>query len=193
MASTVRIVWMLAASAFVGGGVGLVWWPTSQTIAAVQSQAKALYDEADANEAEVRRAAELRALAKRMADDVRALSGQGSQSAVVAATLTLLNRETHNFKIEVRSIVPTTPAAKPDDRSLMGTPIEIDVRGHFRDLLAFVSDLPRHNVLIDVSDVNLDDDSDRSLKPVLNAKIHAIIFRYRGAEGEETQHASRAL
>lgn len=192
-ASTVRIVWMFTAVAFVGGGVGLVWWPTSQTIGAVQSQAKTLYDEANSDEVEVRHAVELRAIAKRMGDDVRALSGQGSRSAAMATTLALLNREAHGFKIDVRSVVPTAWAAKPDDRSLVGTPVEIDVRGQFRDLLAFVSDLPRHNVLIDVGDVNLDDDSGHSLKPILSAKIHATIFRYRDAEGEEMQRASRAL
>ncbi len=191
--SAVRIVWMLTAAIFLGGGVGIVWWPTAETITAIQSQAKALYDEANENEAAVRHAASLHALAKRMADDVRVLSGQSSQSAAVAATLALLNRETRDFKIDVRSIVPAITATPAASSSLSGTPIEIDVRGQFRDLLAFVSDLPRHNVLIDVSDVSLGDEDQRSLRPVLDARIHATVFRYRGIAGEEIKYASRTL
>jgi Tfp pilus assembly protein PilO len=197
----VRIIWMLGAAIFLGVGVGLVWWPTSQTISVLKSQAKSLYDEANQNEADVRHAAELHSLAKRVSDDVRLLSGQGSQSAVTAATLSLLNREARAFGIDVRSIVPApapspTPLARGQTTSnsaLDGNPVEIDIRGRFRDVLAFVADLPRHNVLIDVSDVNLADEGDRSVKPVLSAKIHAIVFRYRGIAEEETQHASGTL
>jgi Tfp pilus assembly protein PilO len=191
ISSMVRILWMLTAATFVGAGVGIVWWPSSQALAAMQSQAKALYDEANDNEAEIRHAAQLHALAKQVADDVRELSGRRSESAVMAATLTLLGTEARAFKIDVRSILPTaTPVASSP---LSGIPVEIDARGHFRELLAFVSDLPRHNVLIDVSDVSLDDDGDRTLSPVLSAKIHATLFRYRGTVGEEMEYASGAL
>jgi Tfp pilus assembly protein PilO len=152
-----------------------------------------LYDEANENEAEIRHAAQLHALAKRVTDDVRALSGRGSQSAAMAATLALLSGEARAFKIDVRSIVPTTAAPPVASSLLAGAPIEIDVRGHFRELLAFVSDLPRHNVLIDVSDVSLDDDGDGAPSPILSAKIHATLFRYRGNAGEEMEYASGAL
>ncbi len=198
MASGVRILWILTAAVFFGFGVGVVWWPTSQTIATIKTQAKNLYDEANQNEADIARAAQLRTVQKRVSDDVRKLSGQGSQSAVTAATLALLNRESRTHSIDVRSIVPTSgttaspspAAARRADSALVGTAIEIDVRGRFRDLLAFVSDLPRHDVLIDVSDINLVDRGDRSSKPVLGATVHATIFRYLYQEGREAQHAS---
>jgi Tfp pilus assembly protein PilO len=201
MSAGVRIVWMLAVAIFLGFGVGGVWWPTSQTIAALKTQAKSLYDEANQNEADVRHVSELHSLAKRVSDDVRMLSGQGSQSAVTAATLSLLNREARAFGIDVRTIVPvpssspvpSTQARAIPDSSLAGTAIEIDLRGRFKDVLGFVSDLPRHNVLIDVNDLSLADEGDRSAKPVLSAKIHATIFRYRGIAEEETQHASGTL
>jgi Tfp pilus assembly protein PilO len=201
MSAGVRIIWILGAAIFLGIGVGLVWWPTSQTITVLKSQAKNLYDEANQNEADVRHAAELHSLAKRVSDEVRLLSGQESQSAVTAATLSLLNREARAFGIDVRSIVPA-PAPSPTPPSLgqttansalAGSPVQIDIRGRFRDVLAFVADLPRHNVLIDVRDVSLADDGDGSVKPILNAKIHAIVFRYRGIAEEEAQHASGTL
>jgi Tfp pilus assembly protein PilO len=193
MSSIVRIVWLLTAATFVGAGVGMVWWPSSQAIATIQSQAKALYDEANENEAEIRHAAELHALSKRVTDDVRALSGRGSEIAAMAATLALLSREARSFKIDVRSIVPTTTAVPVASTPLAGASIEIDARGHFRELLAFVSDLPRHDVLIDVSDVSLDDDGNRALSPVLSAKIHATVFRYRSTAREEMENGSGAL
>jgi Tfp pilus assembly protein PilO len=196
VASTVRIVWIVTAAIFFGLGLGVVWWPTSQTIATIKAQAKSLYDEANQNESDVRRAAQLRAIAKRVSDDVRKLSGQASQSAVTAATLELLNRESRAHGIDVRAILPApaasaSPAApqQPTESTLAGTSFEIDTRGHFRDLLAFVSDLPRHNVLIDIDDIDLVDRGDRSLKPVLGATIHATVFRYQGAVEGETHAA----
>ena len=201
MSGGIRLIWLLGAAVFLGVGVGLVWWPTAQTIAALKSQAKSLYDEANQNEADVRHAAELRSLAVRVSDDVRQLSGQGSQSEVTAATLSLLNREARVFGIDVRSIVPATatspaPPAQGQNTlssSLAGTALEVDVRGRFRDVLAFVADLPRHNVLISVSDVNLTAEGERPVKPILNAKINAIVFRYRGIAEEEAQHATGTL
>ena len=200
MASGVRVVWILTAAVFFGLGLGIVWWPASQTIAAIKAQAKNLYDEANQNEATVQRAVQLRAVAKRVADDVHRLSGQGSPSALTAATLALLNRESRAHGIDVRSIAPApgssaspAPNTAQTDNALAGTAMEIDVRGRFRDLLAFISDLPRHNVLIEVSDINLADRGDRSNKPVLGATIYATVFRYQGIAEGDTLHASRAL
>jgi len=198
--SGARITWMLTAFVFFGLGLGLVWWPTSLTIDAVKAQAKSLYDEANQNESNVQRATQLRAIVKRVSDDIRKLSGQDSQSAVTAATLSLLYRESHTRSIDVRSIlpapVPSAPAAvavaRPAEATLVGTSIEIDVRGRFRDILGFISDLPRHNVLVDVSDINLVERGDHSAKPVLGATIHATIYRCMGTLERENQHASGA-
>lgn len=192
--SGVRIVWMLTATMFFGVGIGLIWWPSSQTIRAIRAQAKTLYDEGNQNESEIRRAAELRAVAKRVADDVRKLSRQESPSAVTAATLALLNRESRAHGVDVQSIAPA-PASSPhsSDNALVGTAIEIDVRGQFRDVLAFISDLPRHNVLIDLSDASLVDSGVRSAKPVLDAKIHASIYRYLGIAERDKTNASGSL
>jgi len=193
MAGYVRLVWLSAAVVFLGLGVGAVWWPNAQAIAAVSAQARSLYDQANQNDAEVRHAAQLRALAKRVADDVHSLSGLGSQSAVMATTLNLLNREGRMFSVDVRSIVPAPAASAspvPQAGALAGTTVQIDVRGHFRDILAFTSDLPRHNALIEIHDVSLIDRGDRSPAPVLGATIHATLFRYRDAGQRETQHAA---
>jgi Tfp pilus assembly protein PilO len=188
---------MFTTAMFLGIGVGVVWWPASQTIAAIKEQAELQYEQANQNEAVVQHAAQLHAVAKRVADDVRQLSG-GSQSAVTAATLTLLNRESHAHTIDIRSIVPAPVAAasaapRPPDSTLTGTAIEIDARGGFRDILAFISDLPRHNVLIDVSDINITERGDHSPKPVLGATIHATVFRYKSIKEGEIEHASGAL
>ncbi|HTX57048.1 MAG TPA: type 4a pilus biogenesis protein PilO [Candidatus Acidoferrales bacterium] len=191
LSSGVRIVWMLAASIFFGVGVGIVWWPTSQTIASYKTQAKSLYDDANQDETEIAHASELRSAARRVEDDVKLLSAQSSAGAVTAATLRLLNGEAHAYGVDVRSIVPA-PQASASPGALAGTVVELDVRGRFRNLLAFISDLPRHDVLMEINDVSLAGTGDRSPKPVLAATIHAAIYRYRGI-GKETQHASGAL
>jgi Tfp pilus assembly protein PilO len=201
LASGVRITWMLTVTVFFGIGFGIVWWPSTRTITTVKEQAKSLYDEANENESDVQHAAQLGAIAKRVADDVHQLSGQRSQSAVIEATLTLLSSESHAHAVDIRSIVPgpvasasPVPAsASPAYGALVGTAIEIDVRGRFRNILAFISDLPRHNVLIEVSDISLVDGGDHSPKPTLGATIRATVFRYKGLTEGESQHVSRAL
>jgi len=190
--SSVRIVWMLTGTILFGVGLGVVWWPTSETIATIKAQAKILYDEANQNEADARRASQLLAVAKRIADDVRRLSGQNSQSATTAATLALLARDAAIHRIDVRSIVPvpvtsaspapvvSTGAAAP----FTGAPLEITVRGRFRDVLSFIADLPRHDVLLDVSDVDLAAIGESPSRPKLNATIHATVFRYQAVTGD---------
>ncbi|HTU68799.1 MAG TPA: type 4a pilus biogenesis protein PilO [Candidatus Baltobacteraceae bacterium] len=188
----VRMTWILAASLFFGVGFALIWWPTSQDIAALEAQAKTLYDQADQNEAAVRHAVELRSLAKRVSQDVRLLSGQESRSATLAATVRLLGAEGRVFAVDVRSIVPEpAPSASPvakqsvSNETLTGVPIEIDVRGRFRDLLHFIGDLPRHDVLIEVESASFADAGDASPKPLLNARIRATMFRYSGSIPKE--------
>ena len=188
--ATIRIVWLLTAAVIFGIGIGLVWWPSSQAINALRAQAKSAYDEADQNDAEVRHAAELQAVERRVAEDVAHLSGRTSHSAVLAATLQLLYGEGRAFHVDVRSIVPapapsSTPIAEASSRgTLTGTPIEIDARGRFRDLLHFVADLPRHDVLVAIDNANLAGGGDRSAEPILNARINATVYRYHGAKGD---------
>jgi Tfp pilus assembly protein PilO len=197
IADAARMIWIATAAVFLGVGVGVVWWPASQNIAQLKGQAQHLYEQAEENQTDVRHAAQLRAVAKRVVQDVQALSGETSSSAVMATTIKLLGAESSRFKIDVQSIVPEPSSGSQTpmpDRSLAsealeGMPIELGLHGSFRQLLALISDLPRHDVLIDVQDVDLlaDDDSN---SPLLNAKLHAIVYRYYDVAKTEVQNVS---
>jgi Tfp pilus assembly protein PilO len=188
-----RLLWLLAAAILLGVGVGLIWLPSSQAIAQLETQAKELYERADQNEAEVRDAAHLRAAAQRIDDDVHSLSGQASASAAMARALTLLEGDARTYGIEIRSVAPAPHAPPAPSAGLSGTPLEIDAHGSFRALLAFAADLPRHDALIEVDDVDLAAAPTRSPAPALDAKIDATIYRYHPASDPEVTHAPGTL
>ncbi len=197
-----RITWLLTALMLFGVGIGLVWWPASRTVADLRAQAKSAYDEANQNESDVRHAGQLHAVAAEISRDVGRLAPQDSRSAVMASTLRLLYATSRKLRIEVGAIVPrpvpTTAPLKQADyadvEALTGTDLEIDLRGSFRNLLAFADDLPRHDVLIEVRDLNISqaDVSNRS-RPVLSAKLDATVFQCRCIARMEALHDTAAL
>jgi hypothetical protein len=196
----VRVIWVLTAAIFFGIGIGAVWWPSAQAIASVRAQAKGAYDEANQNESEIRHAAQLRAVAERVSRDVSRLAGQDSESATTAMTLRILNAQSRKFGVEIGAIVPRSEAA-PDapnpgavNNRLTGTEVEIDLRGRFRNVLSFVSDLPRHEVLIRINSVDvLQVDASRPDRPVLTVKMAATLFRCRCIVGTEVVRVPRTL
>lgn len=188
-----RLIWLLAGAMLLGVGVGLVWMPSSQAIAQVQAQAKDLYDRASRNDAEARESARLEAAAKHIAADVDSLSGQASPTAATARALALLNRDARLFGVAIHAIAPAPQASPAPFAGLRGMPLEIDARGSFRALLAFAADLPRHDVLIEIDDLNLAATPSRSRSPVLEAKIEATIYRYNPAPETEVTHAPGTL
>src|ERR1700722_1276731 len=99
----VRMVWMLTGLALLVG-VGGVWFPASQRIAAIRAVSRELYDEANQNETEAHRARELSRVRERVAADVRYLAGQSSGAAATAAAVHLLGEESRHFNVELRSI-----------------------------------------------------------------------------------------
>jgi len=184
---TPRILWLAAAAVLFGLGVGVVWWPSAQDIAQMQAQAKNLYDGANANERVLRQAARMRAARARVAADVRALAGSETPNAATVRAIRLLDRRAKAFGLEIRAVVPAlppspAPAASAQAGSLLGFPVEIDLRGTFRAVLAFTADIPRHDVLVEVRNLDLAAAGDRARKPVLDARLAVTVYRYLGTE-----------
>ena len=181
-AAIARIVWLAVAFVVFGVGVGLVWWPTSQSIDQVRSHARELYEEANQNDAIVRRAADLRAAQKRIHDDLQQLGGERSPGAVTAAALSLLSAEGKRMNVDVRSIAPAPAAAQSAavHESLSGSDVAIGVRGPFKNVMNLIADLPRHNVLVEVHDAQITSSDITKKAPVLDVTINATIFRVSG-------------
>jgi hypothetical protein len=187
-----RMLWVSAAAIVLGIGVGLIWWPSSQSIAQVQVQAEQIYERANDDDAALRRASHLREAAERIAQDVNSLSGGTSASATTASAIELLNRDGRAFGVDIRSLGPSPQATPLAAAGLTGIPLEVAARGHFRSLLTFVADLPRHDVLLDIGNVDLAGNGGRAPEPTVDAKIDLIVYWYH-APPEMENHAARTL
>ncbi|HVA28116.1 MAG TPA: hypothetical protein VNF68_08045 [Candidatus Baltobacteraceae bacterium] len=195
-----RIVWWLAGLVFVGGGIGWVWWPASTQIAAVRESAQELYDEANADEADVRRAATLRSARARIAADVGALAGQTSSGAATAAALRLLSAQSKQFGVELRSVTPQevqptmhAPTPRLARDTLIPMDIAVGLRGNFRNVVKLLSDLPRHEALLALRDVSLQATGAlHAGGPTLDVTVHAILYRIGDKATTEGTYAAGA-
>src|SRR5512146_2697519 len=176
----VRIVWLLTVVA-VFVGYALVWQPKQQMLSAIDLHAHDLYEQANANENNVRQARKLRAIRARVESDLALLSGQSTSGRVTALALRLFDDEAKHHHVEVRTIVPDAVIDPQSQhaQSLLAAPVTVGLRGEFRDVVDLLEDLPRHNVLIGVRDVELSalDRASQVAKPALDAIIHTTIYR----------------
>jgi Tfp pilus assembly protein PilO len=186
-----RILWALTFVVVAGIGVGCVWYPASQRIEALNAASHELYDEANSDELEVRRSQELRQVRERIVADVRKLSGQRSNATAMAAALHLLSDESKRFNVELRSVVPQPASATP--APLIPSELTLGLRGRFRNIVAMLVDLPRHDVLIGVRDVAFASTSTlHAGVPVLDVTIHATLYRVRDQKTVEDDRVASA-
>lgn len=195
-AALVRIVWLLVAFVLAGVGGGIVWWPASTQIAQVRQQAMDLYQRANVLDAQTRRAGELRAAQRRIEDDLRKLGGGTSSARTTAVALRLLSDEAKRNGLEFLEITPDTagspstpaPAAIRSDSRLSGVNVSIRLRGPFRSLVALISDIPRHDVLFQVHDVQLHATGALRPLPLLDATLHGTIYHLVSSHQTENTH-----
>jgi Tfp pilus assembly protein PilO len=193
----VRGIWLLVALALIAG-YALVWQPGQASVSSIQAHAHDLYEQANANESKVRRAAQLQVIEQRVNADLAQLAGQSVAARVTALALQLLNEEAQRFHVDVRTIAPETRASPPPTDRLVGQSVTVGIRGRFRDIVELIADLPHNNVLIDVRDVELAavDTMHQSEKPVLEATVRATLYRLRPdlhSKKPEDPHATAAL
>ena len=190
-AALVRLTWLGTAFVVLGLGLGAVWWPSSQTIEQVRGHAREMYEEANNNDALVRRASELRAAQSRVRADLELLGGVGSAGVVTAAALRLLGYEAQQRGVEIRSILPSSTSATSSG-PFVGTDVAIGVRGPFRNIVSLIADLPRHDVLIEVHDAELVS-SDQSQKlPALDVTLHTTFYRLTFSNSAKASNSSGA-
>jgi hypothetical protein len=186
---TPRSLWMLVVL-IVMTGYALVYQPAERTARESAHEAEELYRQAITEESVVRRAVPLRIVQARVENDIARLAGETSGGAVTAAALGVLSDDARRFAIDVRNITPVDPSATPAPRdALIAMPVTLGVRGHFRNVIALLSDLPRHNVLIGVDDVALTARGSSS-SPLLDATVHLTIYRLVGGYDREGSHVA---
>jgi hypothetical protein len=181
----VRVFWLVVVFIIGGIGIGCVWWPASEELSQRHAHAMELYDEANTFDAATRRASQLRSAQERIAEDLSELGGLRSPGAVTAAVLRLLHEDSKNESVQIREVAPdaairsavgTTEKAHQEDL-LSGSDVAISVRGPFRNVIALVADLPRHDVLIDIHDIQITSTGALRKPPVLDVTLHSTIYR----------------
>lgn len=180
MTGRVRTLW-LAAALIIAAGYALVVVPGEREVVSTEAHAKVLYDEENIDESKLSRAAELSALRARVQSDLQRLGGNGSASATAAAVLDLLEQEGKRFHTEVRSI---SPDVQPVDKrshgsvgTLKGSDWDIVIRGGFREILSLLADTPRHDVLLEIRDVDFTATGENGGSTTVDATVHTTIYQ----------------
>lgn len=177
--SLVRSLYLAAALVAVIA-YAVVIAPAERRVSTMQEHARLLYDEANVDESKVSQSVELDRIKERIQRDLHRLAQSGSDGAETAAALRLLGAEGKKFSVEVRSIAPLTAAppapGKPERYPLAGTRWSFVVRARFRDIVGLLGDISRHDVLVDVRDVDLTVAS-RDASPLLDATVQATLYR----------------
>lgn len=187
---TKRLLWLACALAAVTI-YALIVSPREAEIASARNHAALLYDGARTNEEHIAAAARLKDVQSRVVADVRTLAGQHDASAMTAVTLRLLSSEGSRFNVRVTSIAPDAAHPESNADPLLGAPATLGLTGHFRDIVAFLADVSRHDVLIAINDVSLGaaTDAPGSGSPVLNVVAHTTFYRIRPTALTEIDHA----
>lgn len=183
----IRVTWLVVAFVVGGIGIGCIWWPAAQDISQRHARAMELYEEANTIDAAIRRASQLRSAQFRIKTDLAELGGVRSPGAITAALLQLLHEESKRQGVEVREVAPdTNPHTSPPPRTpqssilkadvLAPEDIAVSVRGPFRNIVALVADLPRHDVLVDIRDIQLSSTEAARRPPILDVTLHATIY-----------------
>ena len=167
--------------------------PSERTIDSLELRARILYDESNANESKIRRSADLERVRSRVLSDLLTLSRQNSEEETTTILLRRLNNEAKRYNVEVTSIIPVANARTTvvSESDLSGVDWTIGLRGRFRDVISLIADLPEHDVLLEVRDIQLTASSQETPgSPYLDASLSATVYRVASASYTEDIHAA---
>lgn len=187
----VRALWALAIAVLIGGSLYL-HHTYERRIAASYARSQDLYADTVADTRMVRSADRLKALQKRVEEDIRRISRDRSMSSTTVKLLSSLERSAKTFHTRILEIEPGAAQAAPN-KALEATGLTIRVSGAFRDLLHFVEDLSHHATLVSVGDTELSlggRGETEAADPRLEAVIHATLYRLRLPGEKEDTRAS---
>ncbi|MDQ2864689.1 MAG: hypothetical protein M3R51_00540 [Candidatus Eremiobacteraeota bacterium] len=193
--SGAALLW-LAALLVAIGGYALIVAPEGHLVGDVMEHSRMLYDEANIDDRKIARGATLAGIQSRVKGDIRRLGGETSAGASTALALRRLEVEAAEEHAEIRSVTPDQNAAPMSTHKaadpLIGTQWDFVVRAHFREIVALLSSVSRHDALLDVRDVELVTVGAKTqTAPLLDATVHAMLYRPRSPEDIRVDSASR--
>jgi Tfp pilus assembly protein PilO len=174
-ATQLRIAWLVIALVAILGFASIVL-PAQRAIASIQSHAADLADLAARNEALLARLDSLEQTRARVRRDLERLTGKIGAGRSTVAVLHVLENEAGRNHLTISSIAPAgegSPASRPDREE----DVAVSLRGRYRDVMAAVADVPRHDALVEVESVGLARVDSRQLFPSVDAIVRVALYR----------------
>lgn len=159
---------MVVALAAVTGYAGIVA-PVQARLREVAFHAHELYDLANRNERMLVNHRALEAARARVRRDLRMLAGESGEGKATLSALRLLQREARTHRASVLGFEPETSATAITGESNL----RITLRGSYRDVLALIADVTRHDALLEIVSVRLE--AARDAKGV-TAKVATTLY-----------------
>jgi Tfp pilus assembly protein PilO len=186
-AGQVRIAWLLVALAAALGFASIVL-PAQRRVAAIEERAAGLADLAARNEALLARLDSLEQTRTRVRRDLERLSGKMGTGRTTVAVLHVLEDEAGRNHLTITGIAPAgeEPSAPRLQRE---EDVAVSLRGRYRDVMAAIADVSRHDALVEVQSVALTRVDTRQLFPSVDATVRVALYPDVKALVKEETHA----
>ncbi len=146
--------------------------PAERSLQTIRAREHELYDLSIRNERLLRGADGLSAARDRVARDVARLAGERGAGSATLRTLELLQHESSHVHVAIGGLAPQLPDAAAQTAG--AEDVTITMRGTYRDVLAAIADISRHEVLLEVSDATLASAAD--VAGQIDATLHATLY-----------------
>jgi Tfp pilus assembly protein PilO len=173
-AAQVRVAWLVVALASVLGFAAIVL-PAQRRIAAIEERAAGLADLAARNEALLARLDSLEQTRARVRRDLERLSGKIGSGRTTVAVVHVLEDEAGRSHLTITGIAPAgdEPSAPHAQRE---EDVAVSLRGRYRDVMAAIADVSRHDALVEVQSVALTRVDTRQLFPSVDATVRVALY-----------------
>jgi Tfp pilus assembly protein PilO len=171
----IRLGWYAVALLLLGAYAAIVA-PAERRLNDVASHSRNLYELTQRNERYIRNLASLQSARQRVERDIARVGRGPKVAAPAVAVIATLEREGRDNHVAISGI--TSEQAPSAGRNATGESVRIVLEGRYRDVLAVVADLPRHDALIELRSLSLAKaDGIASLLPPVDASVLAVIYR----------------
>lgn len=189
--AAVRALWSAAALLAVAD-CAYILHHFERHIALTQTSIESLYAMTSANERTIHDAAHLRAQRDAARRDLAKFDAAATLPSATAAVLEALERQARAHHASVTAVAPAAQPLPSNMRGLLPTPLTLRVRGRFRDLLGFLSDVAQRTPLVEIRHTELApaQKPGAQAEPVLDAAIDATMYRLVSSDLEGEMHAA---
>lgn len=177
---TERALWLIAALILIIG-YSLITKRYGERITEVSTLAQREYSQTLANRRLLANKGRIEALRVELRRRLARVELRASPSQMTAVLVQDLDRTARAYGC---SLISIEPGHRSEKRTAEELPVDISMRGTFSKLLRVMAALPRLHTLLRVGSATFSisvGQQDGSLKPLLDARIHSVMYRLSGA------------